>query len=106
MPYVDAIYDIKTDKIHVSERVDGNRVLKIFKPKYEFFYDDVSGRHKSIYGNPVKKVHAKSRDDFKRKKNSYFGKQLYESDINVIHKCLEETYKGQNSPKLHTVLFS
>ena len=105
MPYVDAIYDIKTDKIHVSERVDGNRVLKIFKPKYEFFYDDVSGRHKSIYGNPVKKVHAKSRDDFKRKKNSYFGKQLYESDINVIHKCLEETYKGQNSPKLHTVFF-
>jgi DNA polymerase elongation subunit (family B) len=33
------------------------------------------------------------------------GKQLYESDINPIFRCLEENYKGQDGPKLHTAFF-
>jgi DNA polymerase elongation subunit (family B) len=33
------------------------------------------------------------------------GKQLYESDINPIFRCLEENYKGQDGPRLHTAFF-
>jgi DNA polymerase elongation subunit (family B) len=33
------------------------------------------------------------------------GKQLYESDINPIFRCLEDNYKGQDGPKLQTAFF-
>jgi DNA polymerase elongation subunit (family B) len=33
------------------------------------------------------------------------GKQLYESDINPIFRCLEDNYKGQDAPDLHTAFF-
>ena len=105
MSYVDAIYDKKSDKVLVAERVDGKRVQRTFRPKYEFFYDDEIGKHKSIYGTPVTRAHAKSRSEFYHMQRSHTGKRLYESDINVVNKCLEENYKGKESPKLHTVFF-
>ena len=104
MAYVDAIYDKKSDKVFVAERVDGKRVQRVFRPKYEFYYDDNSGRHKSIYGTPVSRAHAKNRSDFYNLQRKHNG-QLYESDINVVNKCLEENYKGKDSPKLQTVFF-
>ena len=33
------------------------------------------------------------------------NKQLYESDINPIFRCLEENYKDQDAPELHTAFF-
>jgi DNA polymerase elongation subunit (family B) len=33
------------------------------------------------------------------------GKQLYESDINPIFRCLEENYKDQDAPELYTAFF-
>jgi DNA polymerase elongation subunit (family B) len=33
------------------------------------------------------------------------GKQLYESDINPIFRCLEENYKDQDAPEIHTAFF-
>ena len=105
MPYVDAIYDKKSDKVLVAERVDGKRIQRVFRPNYEFYYDDPNGRHKGIHGNPVSKAHAKTRSDFYNIQRKHSGKQLYESDINVVNKCLEENYKGKDSPKLHTVFF-
>jgi len=33
------------------------------------------------------------------------GKTLYEADINPIFRCLEENYKGQDAPRLHTAFF-
>jgi DNA polymerase elongation subunit (family B) len=105
MAYVDAIYDKDSDKVFVAERVDGKRIQRVFIPNYEFYYDDPNGRHKGIYGTPVSRAHAKKRSDFYHLQRKYSGKQLYESDINVIHKCLEENYKGKDSPKLHTVFF-
>ena len=105
MSYVDAIYDKKTDKIFVAERVDGERVNKVFRPKYELYYDDPRGNHRGIRGNPVSRAHAKNRSDFYNVQRKYSDRQLYESDINVINKCLEENYKNKESPKLHTVFF-
>lgn len=105
MAYVDAIYDLSTDKILVSERINGARVLSEFKPKYEFYYDDPLGKFKSIYGNPVSRAHARNRRGFRQEQGAHKHKQLYESDINVINKCLEENFKGKDSPKLNTAFF-
>jgi DNA polymerase elongation subunit (family B) len=33
------------------------------------------------------------------------NKKLYESDINPIFRCLEDNYKDQNAPELHTAFF-
>ena len=33
------------------------------------------------------------------------GKQLYESDINPIFRCLADNYKDQDAPELHTAFF-
>jgi DNA polymerase elongation subunit (family B) len=33
------------------------------------------------------------------------GHQLYEADINPVFRCLEENYKGQDAPRLHTAFF-
>jgi DNA polymerase elongation subunit (family B) len=105
MSYVDAIYDPLSDMVCVAERIDGKRVLSEFRPKYEFYYDDPLGKFKSIYGNPVSRAHARNRRGFRQEQGAHKHVQLYESDINVINKCLEENYKNKNSPKLHTVFF-
>ena len=105
MSYVDAIYNSETDRIQLCERIDGNRVLVEHKPKYEFFYDDIRGAYKNIYGEPVTRITAKSKREFQREVAIHSAHKLYESDINVINKCLEEHYKDKDSPELHTAFF-
>ena len=105
MSYVDAIYNSDTDKIQLCERVDGKRILMEYKPKYEFYYDDLRGAYKNIYGNPVTRITAKSKREFQREVAIHSAHQLYESDINPINKCLEEHYKEKESPQLHTAFF-
>jgi DNA polymerase elongation subunit (family B) len=105
MPYVDAIYNQDADKICLSERVDGKRILLEYKPKYEFYYEDRAGKYKNIYGNSVSKIKTRSKGEFQKEVAVHRGQQLFESDINVINKCLEENYKDKDSPKLHTAFF-
>jgi len=105
MSYVDAIYNPDADKICLSERVDGKRVLVEYKPKYEFYYEDPAGKYKNIYGASVSKIKVRNRREFQKEVAVHRGQQLFESDINVINKCLEENYKDKNSPKLHTAFF-
>ena len=105
MAYVDAIYMQDVDKICLSERVDGKRVLLEYKPKYEFYYEDRAGKYKNIYGNSVSKIKTRSKGEFQKEVAVHRGQQLFESDINVINKCLEENYKDKDSPKLHTAFF-
>jgi DNA polymerase elongation subunit (family B) len=85
--------------------VDGKRVLTEYSPKYEFFYDDSVGKHTSVYGNPVSRISVKSHREFRKEVAIHRDIQTYESDINVINKCLEEHYKNAASPKLHTAFF-
>ena len=33
------------------------------------------------------------------------GQQLYEADINPVFRCLEENYRGEDAPRLHTAFF-
>ena len=105
MSYVDAIYNSDTDKICLAERLDGKRVLTEYKPKYEFYYEDPAGKYRNIYGSSVSKIKARNKGEFRKEVTIHKGQQLFESDINVINKCLEENYKDKDSPKLHTAFF-
>jgi len=105
MSFVDALYDREHDRIHVVERVEGKRVYKEYPAEYIFYYNDPRGKFTSIYGTPVARFSARNSKEFRREVAIQKGKQLYESDINPIFRCLEEHYKNKDAPELHTAFF-
>jgi DNA polymerase elongation subunit (family B) len=105
MSYVDSLYDREHDRIHVVERVAGQRVYKEYPADYVFYYEDARGKFTSIYGTPVSRFSTRNGKEFRKEQAMQKGKQLYESDINPIFRCLENNYKGRKSPELHTAFF-
>ena len=55
MSYIDALFDRDKDRIHVVERVNGERVYKEYPANYTFYYDDQKGKYRTIYDTPVSK---------------------------------------------------
>ena len=105
MSYVDCLYDREHDRIHVVERVNGERVYKEYPADYIFYYNDPRGKFTSIYGTPVARFSSRNAKEFRKEVAIQRGKQLYESDINPIFRCLEENYKGKDAPELQTAFF-
>ena len=105
MSYVDALFERNKDRIHVVERIDGERVYKEYPANYTFYYDDPRGKFKTIFDNPVSRFSTRNSKEFHKELRVNSGKKLWESDINPIFRCLEENYSGAMSPKLHTAFF-
>ena len=105
MSYLDALFDREHDRIHVVERRDGERRYQEYPANYVFYYDDPRGKFRSIYGTPVSRFSTRNNKEFRKEVRMHSSKQLYESDINPIFRCLEDNYKGQDGPKLHTAFF-
>ena len=106
MSYVDAIHSRDEDRIYVVERgTDGKRHYKEFPANYVFYYPDNKGKHRSIYGKPVSRFSTRKRTEFEKERRIHGGKELFESDINVVFRCLSENYLGIDPPKLHTCFF-
>ena len=104
--YVDALFDRDKDRIYVVERnTKGEREYKDFAAKYVFYYDDLKGKHRSIYGNPVSRIQCRTMRDFRKELKLNNTVRHYESDINPVFRCLEENYLGQNAPELNTAFF-
>ena len=106
MSYVDAYHDKSRDVIHVSERVNGKRIITEHKPVYNFYYSDPKGKAKSVYGDPVTEVACKNFKDFR--KNVGLARKsgkLFESDIKPLNKTLALHYNGAEPPKLNTCFF-
>ena len=104
--YVDALFDRDKDRIYVVERnTKGEREYKDFAAKYVFYYDDLKGKHRSIYGNPVSRIQCRTMRDFRKELKLNNTVRHYESDINPVFRCLEENYLGQNAPTLNTAFF-
>jgi DNA polymerase elongation subunit (family B) len=89
----------------VVERRSGIRKYQEYPANYVFYYDDNRGKFKSIYGTPVSRFSTRNNKEFRKEVRMHSGKQLYESDINPIFRCLEENYKDQNAPEIHTAFF-
>ncbi len=105
MSYVDALFDREHDRIHIVERRDGVRRYQEYPAQYIFYYDDPRGKFRSIYGTPVSRFSTRNNKEFRKEVRMHSNKKLYESDINPIFRCLEENYKDQNAPELHTAFF-
>jgi len=106
MAYVDAIHSKDDDRIFVVERnPEGKREYKEFPASYIFYYDDPKGKFRSIYGNPVSRFSTRKRSEFEKEKRIHSNKKLFESDINVVFRCLSENYLKVEPPKLHTCFF-
>ena len=105
MSYVDAIYNKDADKVIVVERTNGVREYKEYSANWTFYYEDPKGKYRSIFGTPLTKVTAKKRDEFEKERRIHSNKTLFESDINVVFKCLSEHYLGVEPPDLHICFF-
>jgi DNA polymerase elongation subunit (family B) len=106
MSYVDAIWNRDTDTVHVVERdKKKGRIYTDYPARYIFYYPDVKGKYKSIYGESLSKVTCKNFKEFIKEQKIHSGHRLYESDINAIFRILEENYLGKEPPKLNVAFF-
>ena len=106
MSYVDARWDRDKDIVQVVERdPKKGRIFTDYPAKYVFYYPDQRGKYKSIFGESLTKVTAKSFKEFTKEQRIHSGHKLYESDINPIFRCLEENYLGKDAPKLNVAFF-
>jgi DNA polymerase elongation subunit (family B) len=105
MSYVDAYFDRERDQLYVVERVNGKREYTDYPARYVFYYEDVKGKHRSIYNTPVSRVSTKQNKDFQKELAIHKGKQIYEADINPIFRCLEDHYIDRNAPNMHICFF-
>jgi DNA polymerase elongation subunit (family B) len=106
MSYVDAIWNRDEDIIYAVERdPKKGRIYQEFPARYMFYYPDQRGKYKSIYGENLSKVTARSYKEFQKEQRIHSGHKLYESDINPVFRCLEENYLGKEPPKLNVAFW-
>lgn len=105
MSYVDAFRDSDSDEIMVVERVNGQRRYQNYPSKYVFYYEDTKGKYRSIFNDRCSKYQTHSNKSFQKEIKLCSGKKIFESDLNVIFRCLADNYLGKDSPKLHTAFF-
>jgi len=105
LSYIDALFDREHDRIHIVERRNGKRCYQEYPANYVLYYEDPRGKFQSIYGTPVSRFSTRNSKEFRKEVRIQSNKQLYESDINPIFRCLEENYKGQDGPKLNVAFF-
>jgi DNA polymerase elongation subunit (family B) len=105
LSYIDALFDRNGDRIHIVERINGERKFTEFPASYVFYYDDPKGKHRSIYGTPVTRFATRSAKEFHKEVKIQGQKRLYESDINPVFRCLADNYQNIDAPKLHTAFF-
>jgi DNA polymerase elongation subunit (family B) len=99
------LFDRERDRIHVVGRRDGERYYAEYPATYIFYYDDPRGKFRSLTGDPVSRFSCRSNREFRREMAAHRGVRLYEADINPVFRCLEENYRGQDAPRLHTAFF-
>lgn len=105
MSYVDALFDRQKDKIHVVERINGERVYTEHAPNYIFYYDDPKGKHRTIYGTPVSRFATRNNKEFQKEIRMHSGVRLWESDFKPVFRHLSEHFLGAEPPKLQTAFF-
>lgn len=106
MGYVDAIWSKDQDVIRVVERDEKKgRTYHDYPARYVFYYPDQKGKYRSIFGESLTKVSAKSFKEFTKEQKIHSSHKLYESDINPIFRTLEENYLGKEPPKLNVAFF-
>lgn len=96
--YVNAFLD--NDEVVIIERIDGERFIRNEPVDWSFYVKDRYGDHKSIYDAPLKKVVPRDKKEYYFLKRQHKPEELYESDVNRVHKFLSENYGEEDIPEL------
>lgn len=105
MSYIDGFLDKERDVIHVVERVNGQRKYVEYPAKYTLYYPDPRGKFTSIFGDKLERVVCNSGKKFNTEKKIHGNKQLFESDINPVFRCLADNYMDAEAPALNLCFF-
>lgn len=92
------------DYANVSERsASGERILRKFKAPYFFYTSDPSGQYTSMFGDRLKKETFGSGSKFRwaKKENQQNGVMMFESDVRLEYKSLEQEYSGKPATALN-----
>jgi len=104
--YVDALHDRDRDTIFVVERNEqGERVHTQYPARYVFYYPDPNGSYKSIFGDSLSRFQTTSGKAFHKEKKAMSDKRLFESDMNVVFRCLADNYMDAPVPNLNVAFF-
>jgi len=103
--YLDA--HVIDKKLWISERnAEGVRSVKQTNPPYVFYYEDASGSYRAIHDDNVKlkrSFHTKYFDmktAIQKRRSDHI--QCYETDVNPVHRYLEEKYPNDDEiPPMH-----
>jgi DNA polymerase elongation subunit (family B) len=99
------MHDRARDIIDVVGRNDaGERIFTQHAAQYGFYYPDPKGKFTSIFGDKLGRFNTTSRKAFLKEKKS-FGNKLFESDVNVVFRCISENYLDAPVPKLNIAFF-
>ena len=99
------MFDRDKDRIHIVERINGVRKYQEYPANYIFYYEDPRGKFRSIFDTPVSRFSSRNNKEFRKEMRMHAGKNLFESDINPVFRCLAENFLGADAPKLHTAFF-
>jgi DNA polymerase elongation subunit (family B) len=92
--------------VFVVERDEsGQRKYTQYPARYVFYYPDPKGKHTSIFGDSVAKFQTTSGKAFAKEKKAMSNKRLFESDFNVVFRCLADNYMSAEPPKLNVAFF-
>ena len=106
MSYVDAIWNKDNDIIKIVERdPKKGRIYQEYPARYVFYYPDPKGKYRSIHGESLSKVVCKNHKEFQKEQRIHSNQRLFESDINVVFRTLEENYLGKEAPKLNVAFW-
>jgi DNA polymerase elongation subunit (family B) len=104
--YVDALHDRERDTIFVVERdKSGKRNYTQYPARYVFYYPDPKGKFTSIFGDRLERFQTTSSKAFMKEKKAFSDKRLFESDVNVVFRCLADHYMDAEVPELNIAFF-
>lgn len=92
------------DYVYVSERLpDGKRRVRTHPAPYEYFFEDMSGVHRSMFETPLAKRTFAKRFPFKDaiEKAKRDGYRLFESDVRPEYKLLERVHRDDKPVQLN-----
>lgn len=98
--------DKERDTIFVVERDEnGKRKYVQYPTRYVFYYPDPKGKYTSIYGDILSRFSTTSSKAFNKEKKAFYGQKLFESDLNVVFRCISDYYLDAPVPKLNIGFF-
>lgn len=100
------MHDRDRDTIFVVERDNnGQRKYTQYPAHYIFYYPDSRGKYTSIFGDRLERFDTTSSKAFNKEKKAFSGKRLFESDMNVVFRCLADNYMNAEVPRLNIAFF-